>query len=78
MGQKLHVLTSKTASADLVAPLSAGIDNLSTSGVVCGMDVRHNGVSCIPWIAWLSCDVVDMIVSDEWLPNFTMEEIDCF
>ena len=55
-----YVFTSKTASADLVAPL---IDNLCTSWIVCGMDVRYKGMSCMSGIAWLTCDIVDIIVT---------------
>ena len=56
---------------------SAIINNLSTTGIVCGLDVRHNGVSCMSGIAWLTCDIVD-IVSNKWLPDFAKDEIDWF
>ena len=69
VGQKANVFTSKIASADLVAPLV--IDNLSTGGIVCSMDVRYNSVSCISGIAWLTCDTIVDVVAKKWLPDFT-------
>jgi hypothetical protein len=52
VGQKVNVFTSKIVSADLVAPLLL-TTCLPTNGIVCGMDVRYNGVLCISGIAWL-------------------------
>jgi hypothetical protein len=61
--------TSKTASADLVAPLSL------TTCVPVGCQVQGRIVHI--WDAWLTCDIVD-IVSNIWQPNLTKEEIDWF
>jgi hypothetical protein len=36
-----------------------------------------NGVSRMSGIAWLTCDIVD-IVSNKWLPDFAKDEIDWF
>ena len=50
----------KIASADLVAPLALTTCLPATSGVVCDMDVRPNGVPCMSRIAWLTCHIMDI------------------
>jgi hypothetical protein len=53
------------------------VNYLASSRVFFCVEVGYNSISDILEVAWLACDVVD-IITNVWLSNFVNEEICCF